>query len=100
MTPKQWQQVRETYEAIAQATPERQAAALTELGMGNAEVCAQVERLLEVSQQAQDFLETPPFIEPAWLQQAFTDEAAIGRRLGPYRIVREIGQGGMSTVYL
>ena len=27
-------------------------------------------------------------------------EADVGRRIGPYRVVREIGHGGMGTVYL
>ena len=39
-------------------------------------------------------------VERAAAAAAGVDAAWAGRRIGPYRIVRPIGQGGMGTVYL
>jgi hypothetical protein len=100
MTPEQWQRVREVYEAVAEETPERRVAALAELCDGDVELRAQVERLLGLSHQARTFLESSPFVEANWWQAISSAESAVGRRLGPYQLIREIGVGGMSTVYL
>ena len=94
MTPEQWQEVRRIYEAVIDGAPEQRAAVLTEACADDAELRAQVERLLSASSRAGAFLETAPALDPASLA------AAVGRRLGPYQIVRELGQGGMSTVFL
>ena len=95
MTPEQWQQVREAYEAVAAAAPDQPAATLAEVCGDDAELRAQVERLLDAGAQAGEFLERPPLLDPAALPAV-----NAGRRIGPYQILSEIGQGGMSTVYL
>ena len=51
-----------------------------------------VESLVIAFDKAGDFLE-PPAPVPV------SPPAAVGRMVGPYRIVGEIGQGGMGTVY-
>lgn len=98
MTPEQWQQVREAYEAATATPPDHRAVVLAEFCGNDEEVRAQVERLLSARPHASNYLETPPFVEAAWLQAA--TDSAIGRCIGLYQIVREIGAGGMSTVYL
>ncbi|MGH9838704.1 MAG: protein kinase domain-containing protein [Blastocatellia bacterium] len=55
----------------------------------------EVESLIASFDQADEFIETPAF--------ALADATAtpmIGKRIGAWRILREIGHGGMGTVYL
>jgi len=60
------------------------------------ELLSEVRELLQCSEAAGDFMKTP-------LIHRFLEPDARGRnpvRIGPYRLTREIGQGGSSSVYL
>jgi serine/threonine-protein kinase len=67
-------------------------------------VRAEVERLLGYRERARDFLEAPAREFAATLLAADLTEtggaAAAPERVGPYRVLREAGRGGMATVYL
>jgi eukaryotic-like serine/threonine-protein kinase len=59
---------------------------------------AEVERLLTAHAHAGDFISSPAIAAAGPWNEA--DESWIGRLVGPYRVVREIGRGGMGAVYL
>ncbi len=86
MASNRWQEIEELFQAAVtlaeEARPE-----LLDARAGDPEVRREVEKLLAAHEQATEFLETPV---DSW----------IGRRLGAYEILKELGQGGMSTVYL
>jgi serine/threonine-protein kinase len=70
---------------------------------GDARLRAEVESLLGYRERAKDFIETPAFALGAGLFAGGDDDDGAGcegRRIGPYRVVREIGRGGMGAVYL
>jgi serine/threonine-protein kinase len=70
---------------------------------GDALLRAEVESLLGYRERAKDFIETPAFALGACLFEDGDDgdgAGVEGRRIGPYRVVREIGRGGMGAVYL
>jgi non-specific serine/threonine protein kinase/serine/threonine-protein kinase len=95
------QQIRALFESVLQQEPAQRERYLSEHDAGDAALRREVERLLAAHANAQSFLEQP-------LAALMTDvdrpspppSPWIGRRLGPYELVREIGQGGMGTVYL
>ena len=81
--------------AALELPPAQRAALLDRECAGDAALCAEVMSLLEAHDRAGDFLETPP-------GTGDLDDARFtpGADVGPYRIVRLIGDGGMGVVYL
>src|SRR5512141_2230817 len=79
---------------------------LAETCAGDEPLRREVESLLTAHARAGDFLETPAIAAGGAAQAVATATlpgfmpAAAGRPIGPYRIVRELGQGGMAVVYL
>jgi serine/threonine protein kinase/Flp pilus assembly protein TadD len=71
---------------------------------GNAELRNEVESLLASYNRVEDFLQTPAAdfsASDAAAHLLETEEASVaGKRVGAYKIEREIGRGGMGAVYL
>ena len=100
MTPERWRKIKEIFQVALDLPPADRAAYLRETCAGNQEVMAEVESLLASVDDAGAFLSEPA---AAYVPGALDDYSAdgnIGPRIGPYQVVREIGQGGMGTVYL
>ncbi len=84
-------------EAVEIAPADRQAFVEKACG-GNAELRATVERLLANHDQAGSFLEHPAAVlDPVTMP---ANPVAIGTRIGPYKLLEIIGEGGMGVVYL
>jgi serine/threonine protein kinase/tetratricopeptide (TPR) repeat protein len=82
------------HEAVHLA-PEARAAWLDETCREDPALRADVERLLGAHDRAGGFIQVPA----AKLGGA-AEEPSAGRRVGAYRVVRELGRGGMGAVYL
>src|SRR5947209_8306055 len=94
MDPDHWKHVSELFGEAIELDPHERERLLADRCLGDSSLRAEVEALIRADGQAGGFLEAsthsseaPSGVEPA-------------SRLGPYRILREIGQGGMGTVYL
>jgi serine/threonine protein kinase len=91
-----WEQAKEILaQAFEQSAEERGAFVRNACG-DDTELLAEVESLLENYDAADSLLEH----SPAANVLAFHPVAMTGKRIGAYRILREIGRGGMAVVYL
>ena len=95
-----WARITDLMNAALERDPAERAAYLdSECGV-DAELRAEVESLLASHQQAGRFLETPAALASGLVPAPEGDEALAGQALGPYRMERQIGRGGMGVVYL
>src|SRR5262245_26442408 len=81
-------------EAAALTTPQARAACLDAACAGDVALRSQIESLLAAEGRLGGFLE-PPFA-----QESDDSRQFLGRRIGPYRILQQIGEGGFGFVYM
>jgi eukaryotic-like serine/threonine-protein kinase len=96
VTPERWRQVKAVLDGALEKRPAERAAFVATACEDDSELRREVESLLVYELESTDFIEEPLF-------GRFTGGPvglAEGQRVGPYRIVREIGRGGMGAVYL
>jgi serine/threonine-protein kinase len=94
--PARFRKLDEIFAAALERPPAERAAFLDGACAGDADLRREAERLLAADAGAGEFLERPASLPSGW---APPEESAL-RRLGPYLLLREIGSGGMGTVYL
>jgi tetratricopeptide (TPR) repeat protein/tRNA A-37 threonylcarbamoyl transferase component Bud32 len=92
-----WQRVQSIFLASADLPAETRDCVLDELCVGDAELRSEVESLLRADGDSSATIESA--IQGVASTMLDTP-VLIGERLGAYRIVREIGRGGMGSVYL
>jgi non-specific serine/threonine protein kinase/serine/threonine-protein kinase len=98
MSDARWQRLTEVFDAATALPPAERRAYVAGACADDPGLSAEVERLLVAHDRAGDFIESPAASasdalitgEPGW----------TGKVIGPYRVVREIGRGGMGAVYL
>jgi serine/threonine protein kinase/Tfp pilus assembly protein PilF len=103
MTPENWQRIEALFQAALEYQPEERIAYLKAACADDANLRAEVEALILAHDKASHFIEKPAFkaidFEPTAENQTEANNHA-GRRIGAYRIIREIGRGGMGAVFL
>ncbi|MGE0103363.1 MAG: protein kinase [Blastocatellales bacterium] len=98
MNIDQWRQVREIFESALELDPSARAQFVAERSGGDELIRLAAEMMLRDYDEAGDFLEESALVESGL--DGLDPGYEIGRRIGPYRIIGEIGQGGMGAVYL
>jgi len=96
MSSERWRRVREVFDEAVDLPASERAAYLGRLEAADGALHAEVASLLRASAAAGDFLEAPA-VSHARLDPSEADRRT---RIGPYEVIREIGHGGMGTVYL
>ena len=97
MTPERWQQIKQVFESAAAREPEERRAYLEEACAGDDPLRAEVETLLE--SEGRDLAVLDGGVLDAFARMLASEPGNAGRRLGSYRILREIGRGGMAAVF-
>jgi tetratricopeptide (TPR) repeat protein/tRNA A-37 threonylcarbamoyl transferase component Bud32 len=93
-----FRQCEELFHAAAALSGRERAELLEQACAGDPGLRVEVERLLAAHARAGDFIASPAIAGAAdWFPR---EESWSGRRVGPYRILSEIGRGGMGAVYL
>src|SRR5947207_1098905 len=80
--------------------PEERVRYLDEACKGDNELRRRVEALLQAYEQAGDFLGRPVAGRPARAAQAFPAGEKPGDRIGHYKLLQQIGEGGCGVVYM
>jgi serine/threonine-protein kinase len=96
VTPERWNEVKKVLEEALDRPAAERAAFLTSTCGEDDDLHREVESLLASEDELGDFIETPIFQIHAERAQPLVQ----GQILGAYRILREIGHGGMGSVYL
>src|SRR4029453_8697690 len=95
MTVNRFRQIRNLFDAVIDREPDERQSFLNEACRGDELLHAEVNRLLEAHKQP-----LGPLDQPAIDIEETEPQRMEGRRVGPYEVLREIGAGGMATVYL
>ena len=107
MDVNRMRQVEAVLDTVLTSEPTQWPALLDEACSGDIELRREVEALLARLDTASRFLESPPgaiaaalIAETRETEDRLAADSFTGRRIGAYRIDRELGRGGMSRVFL
>ncbi|MEP7071298.1 MAG: protein kinase, partial [Verrucomicrobiota bacterium] len=97
---ERWDRIKELFDLALELPPGTRGDWLQQMCAGDPALGQEVERLLASDARTDDFIEEPVFVFPEDLFPGSEPDDLVDRRFGSYRIVREIGRGGLGAVYL
>ncbi len=99
MTPERYQRIGQLFDEALELSPEHRAAWLEQSCGADAELHAEVEKLIANHVESEDFLSRPAMHVAATLVAKTQSPSVMGKQLGPYQILALLGAGGMGQVY-
>ena len=101
MRPEKWHRIKEVFGAALEQRPEERAGFVQRSCGGDLELQAEVESLLSFHRDGETAIQDVDSLPKSTIECSPNNpEAMAGRHFGPYRLVREIGRGGMAVVHL
>ena len=102
MSPARWARIESLLDQALDLPHGEVAALLDRECAGDPSLRAEVEALLRADESAEEFLERPAgeFATELLTEPEMPAAAWAGRRVGAWELVRELGRGGMGTVFL
>jgi non-specific serine/threonine protein kinase/serine/threonine-protein kinase len=98
LDPDHWRKINDLFHAALEREPHQRLAFLANECAADTGLLEQVERLLEAHSRASGFIETR--LNGAVRSLVSGEEVTIGAQFGSYRVVGELGRGGMGAVYV
>ena len=86
------------FAALEKSSPEERAAYLEETCAGDADLRRRVEKMVAAQAQAGSFLESPAAAVVETRDAPIVERP--GTTIGPYKLLQQIGEGGMGTVFM
>lgn len=100
MHPERWRLIDELFHEAVDLAPIERGDFLEGACGGDVSLRAEIEKLIDGSDRAGTFIEASPLHDTTIALSESETEPLPGLRLGAYKVIREIGRGGMGTVYL
>jgi serine/threonine-protein kinase len=100
MTPEQYKQVGDLYNAALELTPEDRVKFLDGACSGDDDLRREVESLLQARQEGGGFIAENLAAVAAEMAEQRRHQSFIGRSFGHYQVLSLLGVGGMGKVYL
>jgi WD40 repeat protein/tetratricopeptide (TPR) repeat protein len=100
VNPARWQQLKSVFDQALQLDPSQRPGYIDEVCALDPELRKEIESMLAAHEQVrEEFLNTPAAGLDAFQDLSGADPS-VGKHIGPYQLVRELGSGGMGEVYL
>src|SRR5688500_9816780 len=98
MKPERWQQLKQIFQSALERNPAERSAFLNQACAGDSVLRSEVESLISSHDQAGNSIEA--MAVDAATEMLENERAIVGRQLGHYQVLNQIGRGGMGEVFL
>src|SRR2546426_1510435 len=100
MTPERWKKLETLFDEALELQGGARSTHLARACGGDEQLREEAEGLIAAHEMEGSFIDSPILAETAGPTGASRIESPVGRRIGPYQVISQIGRGGMGEVFL